>query len=679
MKKLIVLFSLMFSLMFLIASCIPLVRVDLCKEPTGCEQGIVEDKKAEALSPEDYMKRASGVGASKKLDALTELAVTPADDDLFLIRDDNVSQSKKIQYSTMMDGGALQDGSVDSPAYAGVSIDHEHLNPEIISGAPDVTSENADYILIWDDTDSLLKKVDMGEVRGTGGGSGTVDTSGTPVIYDIPRFTDEDTIEGRSYAEIKADLDLEAGTDFYTMAAADTAHEAELNTEAGLYAALSDVDQFYEPGDTLQGGSGTARPGTCTVGEMFLDTDADTDGSLYTCVAADTWKEVDDDGGGTVISVGDSSSTTALDGTATGGTYIRIRDPDSHYMQLQVEDIIADYTLSLPPTVGSNGELMKSDGDGTTSFVSSLTGITIGGFTANKVVQADSSGDLEASGVSNTELTMLSGKLTVAEVGTAQANDYARFTDTETIHGRDYPEMRQDLDLEVGTDFYSMAAADTAHEAELNNSAGLLAALNDPSGSGLAMFNVAPSINNGAASAGYISIYEDSSYGTNYINLMGRDDLPSNWSLRLPPDDGIGKDFLTSDGSGTTRWAMDTKDVAWNIFDSDTAVTTGNGVTAYTVPLSLTNMELFDVVCSVHTQGVTGTTNIQVRRRFGGSEVDMLSVLITIGAEYFASDETIDTANDHVNTGDQIYIDVDTVHSGTAPMGLSCVLEFELP
>ena len=52
-------------------------------------------------------------------------------------------------------------------------------------------------------------------VRGASGevGGGGIDTSGTPVANDFARFTDADTIEGRSYAEVKADLDLEIGTD----------------------------------------------------------------------------------------------------------------------------------------------------------------------------------------------------------------------------------------------------------------------------------------------------------------------------------------------------------------------------------------------------------------------------------------------------------------------------------
>ena len=47
----------------------------------------------------------------------------------------------------------------------------------------------------------------------TAPGAGSVDTSGTPVTNDYARFTDADTVEGRSYSEVKEDLDLEIGTD----------------------------------------------------------------------------------------------------------------------------------------------------------------------------------------------------------------------------------------------------------------------------------------------------------------------------------------------------------------------------------------------------------------------------------------------------------------------------------
>jgi hypothetical protein len=48
--------------------------------------------------------------------------------------------------------------------------------------------------------------------------------------------------------------------------------------------------------------------------------------------------------------------------------------------------------------------------------------------------------------------------------------------------------MRTLLALEAGTDFYSIAAADAAFEGELDDSAGLRAALSDESGTGVAIF-----------------------------------------------------------------------------------------------------------------------------------------------------------------------------------------------
>ena len=45
------------------------------------------------------------------------------------------------------------------------------IDPTLISARTDVTSADADYLLIWDATDSQLKKADAGEFRGGGGGS----------------------------------------------------------------------------------------------------------------------------------------------------------------------------------------------------------------------------------------------------------------------------------------------------------------------------------------------------------------------------------------------------------------------------------------------------------------------------------------------------------------------------
>ena len=48
------------------------------------------------------------------------------------------------------------------------------LAATVISGLTEVTSADADYLLLWDADDSALKKVDAGEFRSSGGGSGDI-------------------------------------------------------------------------------------------------------------------------------------------------------------------------------------------------------------------------------------------------------------------------------------------------------------------------------------------------------------------------------------------------------------------------------------------------------------------------------------------------------------------------
>ena len=69
--------------------------------------------------------------------------------------------------------------------------------------------------LVYDTDTGYLYKGDGSTAGGVqvDAAGGTVDTSGSPVQNDFARFTDHNTIEGRSYAEVKQDLSLEIGTD----------------------------------------------------------------------------------------------------------------------------------------------------------------------------------------------------------------------------------------------------------------------------------------------------------------------------------------------------------------------------------------------------------------------------------------------------------------------------------
>ena len=66
-----------------------------------------------------------------------------------------------------------------------------------------------------------------------------VDTSGTPVANDFARFTDADTIEGRSYSEVRTDLWLVIGTDVQAYDA-----DTTKNDVANTFTALQTVEDL---------------------------------------------------------------------------------------------------------------------------------------------------------------------------------------------------------------------------------------------------------------------------------------------------------------------------------------------------------------------------------------------------------------------------------------------------
>jgi hypothetical protein len=118
-----------------------------------------------------------------------------------------------------------------------------------------------------------------------------------------------------------------------------------------------------------------------------------------------------------------------------------------------------------------------------------------------------------------------------------------------------------------------------------------------------------------------------------------------------------------------------TKHLTFPLFDSGTSVVTGDGVWGIPIDASMDGYKILNATAVLHTKGITGTTDIQFRRRRAGVEVDILSTKITIGDEFFASDGVIDTDNNTLAEGDLVYCDVDLVHSGTAPVGMSTTLE----
>lgn len=96
--------------------------------------------------------------------------------------------------------------------------------------------------------------------------------------------------------------------------------------------------------------------------------------------------------------------------------------------------------------------------------------------------------DLEA----GTDFYSVSGANAVFQPLDSDLTTYAGITPSANVQSllgaANYAAMRTQLDLEAGTDFYSISAADAAFEGELNDSAGLRAALSDETGTGIAYF-----------------------------------------------------------------------------------------------------------------------------------------------------------------------------------------------
>jgi len=309
--------------------------------------------------------------------------LTISGDDLFLATntDGMIMVADGTNFNPVQVSGDVEIDNTGATSIQTDSVDAAHINWGDITYLGEAGQPTAAAVGLasgnLDDTDASIEWEDAGDLEADGtisanavalstdttgnfvatvadGGSGAIDVSGSgsenaavtlaldlaPSAGSATLIEEEDALqvkylstdfdEGASGLAIDYTNGQAAATGvkgFLTGSDWDTFNgkEGDLANEAGLYAALSDVSQFYEPGDTLQTGSGTSLPGSCTTGELYIDTDADTDGSLYHCVSTDTWKEVDDDGAGG----GSGTMTTVEDGDSqVGGADIVTLDFD---------------------------------------------------------------------------------------------------------------------------------------------------------------------------------------------------------------------------------------------------------------------------------------------------------------------------------------------------------------
>lgn len=135
---------------------------------------------------------------------------------------------------------------------------------------------------------------------------------------------------------------------------------------------------------------------------------------------------------------------------------------------------------------------------------------------------------------------------------------------------------------------------------------------------------------------------------------------------------------VTPDGLAGSIYGQ--KSIGIVIADGSTAVTAASNTNAIVIPPTMDGMNVTDVVASVTDKGVTGSTDVTIWKKDPVEGlVEVLSTDVTIGDEFFASDGTVNTTYDDLSEGDQLYIEVTGVHSGTAPNGLSVMITAQTP
>lgn len=139
----------------------------------------------------------------------------------------------------------------------------------------------------------------------------------------------------------------------------------------------------------------------------------------------------------------------------------------------------------------------------------------------------------------------------------------------------------------------------------------------------------------------------------------------------------IGTDIQPFDATLTQKsWSM-------AVFDSTEDCAVGDGTIGFCVPASMDALDITDCVASVHTAGTGGLMSIQIRRRRGATNADVLSTKLTFdtgetSSTTAATSHVINTANDDLNEGDMIYLDIDGVQT-TAAKGLTVTITAEAP